>query len=298
MATALAVPVPAISPLLEMGAYEALWADQAASFKAIANRFRARPNSLPSDFVMPAIAEDFAKRVLNLLSQEGVTRFGVRVNGAGEYPEKLRDANHPVELLYYQGWWDLAQSPAVALVGTREPSEEGKRRAQRLTRNLVNDGFTIVSGLAKGIDTVSHKTAIESGGRTIAVIGTPISHSYPKENKELQSRIADEFLVISQVPVYRYSTQDWRMNRLFFPERNVTMSALTLGTVIIEAGETSGTLVQARAAIHQRRKLFVLDSCFRNPNLTWPSRFEKLGAIRVRDYEDVKKHLADKAHES
>jgi DNA processing protein len=298
MATALAVAVPAISPLLEMGAYEALWADQAASFKTIANKFRARPNSLPSDLVMPAIAEDFGKRVLNILNQEGVTRFGVRVNGAGEYPEKLRDANHPVELLYYQGWWDLAQSPAVAVVGTREPSEEGKRRAQRLTRNLVKDGFTVVSGLAKGIDTVAHKTAIESGGRTIAVIGTPISHSYPKENKELQSKIANEFLVISQVPVYRYSTQDWRTNRLFFPERNVTMSALTLGTVIIEAGETSGTLVQARAAIHQRRKLFILDSCFRNSNLTWPSRFEKLGAIRVRDYEDVKKHLAHKAHQN
>jgi DNA processing protein len=298
MATALAVPVPAISPLLEMGAYEALWADQVTSFKTIANKFRTRPNSLPSDFVMPAIAEDFGKRVLNILKQQGVTQFGIRVNGAREYPEKLRDANHPVELLYYQGWWDLAQSPAVALVGTREPSEEGKRRAQKLTRNLVKDGFTVVSGLAKGIDTVAHKTAIESGGRTIAVIGTPISHSYPRENKELQSRIADEFLVVSQVPVYRYSTQDWRLNRLFFPERNVTMSALTLGTVIIEAGETSGTLVQARAAIHQRRKLFILDSCFRNSNLTWPSRFEKLGAIRVRDYEDVKKHLAHKAHQS
>jgi DNA processing protein len=76
------------------------------------------------------------------------------------------------------------------------------------------------------------------------------------------------------------------------------MSALTLGNVIIEAGETSGTLVQARAAIHRRRKLFILDSCFRNSNLTWPSRFEKLGAIRVRDYEDVKKHLAHKAHQN
>jgi DNA processing protein len=75
------------------------------------------------------------------------------------------------------------------------------------------------------------------------------------------------------------------------------MSALTLGTVIIEAGETSGTLVQARAAIHQRRKLFILDSCFRSPDLTWPSRFEKLGAIRVRDYEDVRQHFANKAHQ-
>jgi DNA processing protein len=296
MSSALAASLPAISPLLEMGAYEALWADKTASFKTIADKFRARPDASPSDFVMPAIAEDFGKRAVSILNEAGVTRFGVRINGAGEYPKKLRDADHPVELLYYQGWWDLVESPCVAVVGTREPSEEGKRRAAKLTQCLVRDGFTVVSGLAKGIDTIAHRTAIESGGRTIAVIGTPLSSSYPRENRDLQRRIADEFLLVSQVPVYRYSTYDWRLNRLFFPERNVTMSALTLGTIIIEAGETSGTLVQARAAIRQGRKLFILDSCFQNPNLSWPSRFEGLGAIRVRDYEDVRQRLANKAH--
>jgi DNA processing protein len=296
MLSALAASLPAISPLLEMGAYEALWADKTASFKTIADKFRARPDALPSEFVMPAIAEDFGKRAVSILNEAGVTRFGVRINGAGEYPKKLRDADHPVELLYYQGWWDLVESPCVAVVGTREPSQEGKRRAVKLTQCLVQDGFTVVSGLAKGIDSIAHRTAIESGGRTIAVIGTPLSSSYPKENRDLQRTIADEFLLVSQVPVYRYSTQDWRLNRLFFPERNVTMSALTLGTVIIEAGETSGTLVQARAAIRQGRKLFILDSCFQNPKLTWPSRFEGLGAIRVRDYEDVRQGLANKAH--
>jgi DNA processing protein len=296
MSSALAASLPAISPLLEMGAYEALWADKTASFKTIADKFSARPNALPSDFVMPSIAEDFGKRALAILNEAGVTRLGVRINGAGEYPKRLRDADHPVELLYYHGWWDLVESLCVAVVGTREPSEEAKRRAVKLTQCLVRDGFTVVSGLAKGIDTIAHRTAIESGGRTIAVIGTPLSSSYPKENRDLQRRIADEFLLVSQVPVYRYSTQDWCLNRLFFPERNVTMSALTLGTVIIEAGETSGTLVQARAAIRQGRKLFILDSCFRNPKLTWPSRFEGLGAIRVRDYEDIRQRLANKAH--
>jgi DNA processing protein len=279
-----------------MGTYEALWADKTASFKTIAEKFRARPDALPSDFVMPAIAEDFGKRALSILNEAGTTRFGVRINGASEYPNKLRDADHTVELLYYQGWWDLVESPCVAVVGTREPSEEGKRRAVKLTQCLVRDGFTVVSGLAKGIDTIAHRTATESDGRTIAVIGTSLSSSYPKENRELQRKIADEFLLVSQVPIYRYSTQDWRLNRLFFPERNVTMSALTLGTVIIEAGETSGTLVQARAAIRQGRKLFILDNCFQNPKLTWPSRFEGLGAIRVRDYEDVRQRLANKAH--
>ena len=80
-------------------------------------------------------------------------------------------------------------------------------------------------------------------------------------------------------------------NRLFFPERNVTMSALTEATVIVEAGETSGTLIQARAALHQGRKLLILESCFQNRALTWPERFEKKGAIRVRDYDDIKRAL-------
>jgi len=117
----------------------------------------------------------------------------------------------------------------------------------------VRVGWTIVSGLAEGIDTVAHTTALELGGRTIAVIGTPISESYPKSNAELQARIAKDFLVVSQVPIERYGHQIWKQNRGFFPERNVTMSALTEATVIVEASNTSGTLIQARAALRQNR---------------------------------------------
>jgi DNA processing protein len=134
--------------------------------------------------------------------------------------------------------------------------------------------------------------AIESGGRTVAVLGTPITTCYPAENVELQQRIADHFLVISQVPIVRHSRQGPKGNRLFFPERNVTMSALTEATVIVEAGNTSGTLIQARHAIQQRRKLFILDSCFRNPELTWPAKFVELGAVRVSEFEDIRAHLA------
>jgi DNA processing protein len=112
------------------------------------------------------------------------------------------------------------------------------------------------------VDTAAHETAIAAGGRTIAVIGTPLSHVYPRTNTELQRKIARDFLLISQVPVKRYETRTTGKNRLFFPERNITMSALTEATVIVEAGETSGTLIQARAALQQGRKLFILDSCF------------------------------------
>lgn len=288
----------AVSPLREMGAYEALWDEQGATFKTLSEKFAAVPGALPSDFVPAQKASDYAAFVLSRFREAVIKRFGVRVHGAGEYPEKLRDAAHPVELLYYQGWWDLVESRSVAVVGTRRPSKEGLARTRKLVRHLVKDDFTIVSGLAAGVDTEAHTTAIKEGGRTIAVIGTPLTHIYPKENAALQQLIAEKFLLISQVPLRRYENQDYRYNRLFFPERNVTMSALTEATIIVEAGETSGTLIQARAALHQGRKLFILDSCFQNKELTWPHRFAEKGAIRVKDYDDIKQHLPAKAHTS
>lgn len=291
MATAPLATLRAISPLREMGAYEALWAKTETSFSSLARKFREAPDLLPSDFVAEYEAKYFADIVLQMLRDSGVKQFGIRVYRAGEYPRKLRDAEDPVELLYFRGWWDLVETRSVAVVGTREPSAQAVERTSKLVSLLVNDKFTIVSGLARGIDTAAHEAAIRAGGKTIAVIGTPLTHSYPKENADLQKRIANDFLVVSQVPVYRYSKQDFRRNRGFFPERNKTMSALTEATIIVEAGQTSGTLIQARAALKQRRKLFILDNCFRNPSLSWPREFESKGAIRVKEYEDIRKSL-------
>ena len=282
----------AISPLLEMGAYEALWLENSVSFKKIADRFAADPDALPSDFVSHSVAAECAAKVLAKLKEGGVDRFGVRIHHAGDYPAKLRDARHPIELLYYQGTWELVESQCIAVVGTRKPSEEGVGRARRLAKALVEKEYTVVSGLATGIDSAAHTAAIEAGGQTIAVVGTALGSVYPRENAELQDRIAKEYLLISQVPVLRYAQQNWRGNRLFFPERNATMSALTAATVIVEAGETSGTLIQARAALFQKRKLFILQSCFERDDITWPERFEAKGAIRVRDPEDIWKNLA------
>lgn len=288
-----------VSPYREFGAYEALWTERQASFRSIAERFQAHPGALPSDFVPVEDALRYAELARKILGDAGVTQFGVRVHGAGEYPEKLRTAEYPVELLYFQGWWDLVESRSVAVVGTRNPSEEGKKRARKLVRQLVEDDFTIVSGLAKGIDTVVHTTAMKEGGRTIAVLGTPIHMKYPKENAALQDRIAKDYLLISQVPVVRYQqTPNPTANRFFFVERNITMSALTLGTIIIEAGETSGTLVQAKHALKQGKKLFILENNFKNPALSWPAKFEELGAVRVRDYEDIRDHLANSTNKN
>ena len=285
----------AVSPYREMGAYEVLWSDPDTTFRSLSRRFADHPGSVPSDFVSREDAIACAAFVQQRLAAASIRRFGVRVHGAGEYPERLRDARHPVELLYFCGWWDLVASRSVAVVGTRKPSPEGLSRTRRLVRELVADGFTVVSGLATGVDRAAHETAIERNGRTIAVIGTPLSHVYPKTHAKLQREIAERFLLISPVPVRRYESQDYRRNRLFFPERNVVMSALTDATVIVEAGETSGTLIQARAALQQGRKLFVLDSCFRNPRLTWPERLASKGAVRVADYDDIRCALSQPA---
>ncbi|WP_260278230.1 DNA-protecting protein DprA [Paracoccus maritimus] len=280
-----------ISPRKEMGAYEALFLEQGATFKTLAERFAADPDALPSDFVEPARAEQAAQKVFETLHKAGVEQFGIRINKAGDYPEKLRHAKYPVELLYYQGTWELSEMRSLAVVGSRNPSEDGVLRAGRLARELVSRGFAVASGLATGIDAAAHTAAIDAGGVTIGVIGTPLGDYYPKENRELQDLISREHLLISQIPVLRYQVQPFQQKRHYFPERNATMSALTEGTIIVEAGETSGTLTQARAALYQGRKLFILESCFQNSAITWPARFEEQGAVRVKSPDDIWKAL-------
>lgn len=282
----------AVSPYKEMAAYEALWDKEGSTYKRIADMFRKAPDALPSDLVPENTIQLYIELLSNIFDKFQVDSFGVRVNGANEYPNKLRDAKNPLEVLYYQGSWELIDTRCIAIVGARKVSDDGVRRTRKLVKHLVQDDFTIVSGLAAGVDTAAHTKTLEEGGRTIAVIGTPLSHIYPKENKELQDKIRNEHLIISQVPFKKYLEQDYRSNRSFFPERNVTMSALTEATVIVEASDTSGTLYQARAALAQGRKLFILDSCFRNTNITWPKRFEEKGAIRVKTYEDIRTHLS------
>lgn len=285
---------PVAAPLdaaLEVGAYEALWSENKTSFKSLAERFSKTPGARPSDLVPESEARQVGARVLAKLRDRTTQRFDVRLNGEVDYPERLRDATYPVELLYFQGRWDLVFTRSVAVVGTRKPSEDGVARAAQLVRHLVKDKFTIVSGLAEGVDTAAHQAAIREGGETIAVIGTPLGQAYPKANAKLQEQIARDYLLVSQVPVERYDAQNPTVNRFFFPERNKTMSALSEATIIVEAGETSGTLIQAREALKQGRKLFILNSCFTRKDLTWPARFEQEGAIRVRDYDDIRREL-------
>lgn len=283
----LSIESDVIKPSLEIGAYEALWANGVSSFKQLRDKLTSRNVSLPSALVEQTIAKQFYDRTISRLHAAGIDRFGVRIDGTLDYPKQLYDADYPLALFYYLGLWDLVYTPGVSVVGTRQPSEEGIRRTKRLIKALVDAKYTIYSGLAAGIDAAAHQSAIEYGGLTIAVTGTPLWLNYPKENVALQNEIIKNHLLISQVPVVSYEEKGINATRLFFPERNITMAALSSATIIVEAGETSGTLKQAKAALKQGRKVFILNNNFENSQLTWPKKLEEKGAIRVYDIDDI-----------
>jgi DNA processing protein len=176
--------------------------------------------------------------------------------------------------LWCAGDLALTQRKSVAIVGTRSVSPEGAARARRLARELARAGIVVVSGLARGVDTDALSSAIEAGGRVIAVIGTPIDKAYPAENKRLQERIYSEHLLVSQFVPGR------RVYQSNFPERNRLMAALSDATAIIEAGETSGTLHQAAECVRLGRWLFIAKSVLEDPSLRWPSKFRAEPRVR------------------
>lgn len=282
----------AIDPLRELGAYEALWAREGTTFKSLARLFREHPGSLPSDLVPEGAAGEHRRRALGLTAATGRDGLGVSVRGMAAYPERLRSAAHPIEVFYHQGDLQLLTRRCIAIVGTRHPSLDGTRRAAFLARHLAKAGFVLVSGLAQGIDTAVHRAAIEAGGLTAAVLGTPLTACFPPGNEGLQRQLAREYLLVSQVPIVRYARQTVDENRQFFRERNATLAALAEATIVVEAGERSGALIPARHALQQGRAVFILDHCFRDPALIWPGRLAERGAIRVRNLEDIESRLA------
>ena len=162
--------------------------------------------------------------------------------------------------------------PRVSVIGTRKVSPLGVRSTENLVRLLVKRGVAVVSGLALGVDACAHKTAIEAGGKTIAVLGTPLDQFYPKENADLQRRIMAEHLAISQ---FRGGVAVQKAN---FPMRNRTMALISHATVIVEAGERSGTITQGWEALRLGRPLFILESLMKRTDIEWPRKMASYGA--------------------
>lgn len=188
------------------------------------------------------------------------------------------EAKHAPKTLFASGDVDILRFAArVAIVGSRKASPDGLRRARRLSQILAERDVVVVSGLAEGIDTAAHTAAIECRGRTVAVLGTPLDQFYPKSNIELQLRLMDEQLVLSQ---FQSGRPILRSN---FPTRNRTMALISDATVIIEASETSGSLSQGWEALRLGRALFFAQSILDNRSLTWPDEMLSYGAHVLSD---------------
>jgi DNA processing protein len=181
--------------------------------------------------------------------------------------------------LFVAGDQGLFKRDAVAIVGSRGASREGCERAAALARELVREGVVVMSGLAAGIDASAHMAAIQAGGATIAVVGTGLDKVYPSEHASLQEQIYREHLLVSPFAV------GGRFFPSFFPRRNKLMAKLARATVVIEAGDTSGTLHQVVASLEYSRPVFISKAVVDDPRLKWPKRF--IGKPNVYELESV-----------
>jgi len=190
------------------------------------------------------------------------------------------------KVIYYKGPMEIPLPCArVSIIGSRRASKNGLLEAEEITKILIKNQVIIVSGLAKGIDTIGHQTAMKYGGRTIAVIGTPLNKVYPKENLKLQEDIMKNHLVISQYPVgHKTTPKD-------FVLRNRTMALISDTSVIVEAGETSGSLYQGWETLRLGRPLFICKKVVRNSELEWPKKMIEYGAIELDEPVDILENL-------
>ncbi|WP_342561520.1 DNA-processing protein DprA [Paenibacillus sp. FSL R7-0345] len=198
-----------------------------------------------------------------------------------EYPPMLKETAEPPWVLYYRGSLKLASQPGIAMVGTRVPTAYGRKIGEILAEQLSRAGLIVVSGLARGIDSVCHEAALSCGGSTIAVVATGLDTVYPPENRELEREISRKGLVLSEYPLGTKSHPG------LFPQRNRIIAGLTLGTVVVEADSRSGSLITADAALEAGRDVFAVPGPVTSPKSRGALDLIKQGAKLVTGAEDI-----------
>jgi DNA processing protein len=202
------------------------------------------------------------------------------------YPARLRMIPDPPPLLYLKGEIRSEDQKAVAVVGSRSTSDYGRRVARDLCRGLASLGFTVVSGMARGIDGTAHETSLNAGGRTIAVLGSGVDRVYPAEHDKLYQRIIENGAVISEFPI---GTRPLAFN---FPARNRLISGLSLGVVVVEATEKSGSLITAALALEQGREVFAVPGEVGASRSRGAHRLIRQGAKLVETVDDIMEEIA------
>lgn len=238
----------------------------------------------------PKLVDDFLifrkqfnpQKFLEVVLKKGITILTLKDK---DYPVNLRQISDAPPVLYVKGIIKRGDLLALAVVGTRKISSYGREVTEILVRNLVASGLTIVSGMARGVDSLAHRTAIEAGGRTIAVLGCGADLIYPPENRQLYQEIISHGAVVSEVPPGQY------VARGIFPARNRIISGLSLGVLVTEGACDSGALITARDAAQQGREVFAVPGPITSPLCAAPSILIKEGAKLVLNVSDILEEL-------
>lgn len=244
---------------------------------------------------IPGVGERKARNIRNFSDWKSVERQVELLHKSGaiavtydspEYPVMLRQIEDAPAILFVRGRIEDGDKFALAIVGSRKTSAYGRLVAERLSSELSVAGFTIVSGMARGIDTIAHTACMDSGGRTIAVLGSGIDRAYPSENRGLMERIVASGYVVSEFP---FGTGPNREN---FPRRNRLISGLSFGVVVVEAASGSGALITARSALEQNREVFAVPANINSPTSAGTNELIKKGAKLIQKGDDIIEELA------
>ncbi len=224
-------------------------------------------------------AEDFADEQLKRLN-----RIGARIVTVWDkdYPDLLKKIYDPPALIYVLGRFSPKDRQSIAIVGTRLPTLYGQQIAESFSQDLSRLGITVVSGLARGVDTIAHAAALKCGGRTIAVIGSGLDVPYPPENKKLMEQITDAGVVISEFPMGA------KPDATNFPRRNRIISGLSLGTLVIESADDGGAMITASTALDQDREVFAIPGSINEKRSCGPNKLIQEGRAKlVRNVDDI-----------
>jgi DNA processing protein len=249
--------------------------------------FRASLTELESTGIQAVSAQSLATGKSAELAREEIARAAaadVTVVSMDDpwYPPRLKEIYDPPPILRVRGNAEVLTKPGIAMVGTRHPTPYGSGMAERLACDLAAQGLVIISGMARGVDTASHRGAISAKGKTVAVFGTGVDVIYPKENSRLSEQIlALGGALISEFPLGTFAAPQ------NFPIRNRIISGMSVGVLVVEAAEYSGTRITARCALEQNRDVFAVPGNVTNKNSWGPNTLIKQGAKLVATWEDV-----------
>jgi len=216
------------------------------------------------------------------LEQQGVQVLTWRDSG---YPSRLKEVHDYPPVLYVRGTLLPEDEWCLAVVGTRRATAYGRQVTEEIVADLAGSRITIVSGLARGIDSIAHRSAINAGGRSIAVFACGLDYIYPGENVELARRMVEQGAIVSEHPL------GTRPKPEYFPRRNRIISGISLGVLVVEAGVTSGALITANMAVEQNREVLAVPGSILSPASQGPNRLIQEGAKLVRDYRDILEEL-------